>query len=331
MRMRDVAVILAGLWVAAWGCRGGDPGLDTLPDEPFHPKPVPLTIKFWQMEEPDNVVGDGTIWQVRFYVEKLDKGDNRWPPNYIDKVECFVGGKLVDAYDPHDLNPEDIWSGYYSHTWDNRSLLDAWGFTCEVGYFGRSEGRKKVKVRIWNGDLPSEAVGYFEYNNAKLERITRNFLQQRDSPPIRYPGRRIYYLVEHTETQSVVDWTLAYMGKRFGLTFISTRDYAVRPLLIFVKGHCCGAFYNSIYPTEFGPNTYEIYLAAVGVDEGPGTHPFVTCHEVGHVFQLPHQYAGNYYRGSCMADDGTDVGPRLHPYQQKAVQMIYSKPPGYSW
>ena len=329
------------LWVSVFGCRGGN----RVTGPPGYEIPPPTDLRIiYPHNEYERLVGDGVILTVEAKVLKL-LSSTPWPPppEDISRVECFVEGRLAVRLGPSDLAHGPV--GGHESSFD---ALNHWYFSCPITDFGAPGRNKTIRVRVWRGEKYADATTTFDYDNAALRRLALDYLHYPDCDRrgrmALGPNKTIYYLNEAPYMQDLIDYTLReYIGPRAKLNFLPTQDERKRPLIVYVKNDCCGVVGWELDPK----NPYASTVAYLGVDAGPVAahewlHAAVVCHETGHALGLPHDapgypHADPRFKCSCMTnaispeDPNCIGGLRLHPYQQKALQMLYAKPPGTNW
>ncbi len=351
--MRKIYVLAMLMFSLAFpgGCKKSSQSI--LPE--FPKKPPKVVIGTPRVSYPYNVVGSESVLDVGFCVEKFL--EDPWPPPNFDRVECFVGDRRVAAYRPADvIHPEAMNAEeaiYLGQIADISKLEKGkwyWCLSCGRGLtskdFGPPGHNKTLTVRVWNGNQYGEDTILFDYDDAELEQAAREYIHNnmlgypwRGTLSIeRFISKKIYYYSEGTVIDDLIDFTVKWMGRRLGLTFIKTNDPTVRPLIYYRKNLCCG-----LYEGDGPPNIpFARNFAVVGADRGVRPPTFwgisgyiqIICHETGHAIGLPHDNEVVYW-DSCMQSSAYEDHPRvqfiLHAFQQRAVRMVYNKPPGYDW
>ncbi len=335
------------------GCKKAieTPSTPTIAEQPV------VVITTPRPEPPYTIVGSETVLDVSFAVKKYR--EEKWPPHFFDRVECLVDGRVVRSYRPADvihpeaMNLEELI--YVGQSADLSRLemndyFSYWHLSCGPGLtskdFGPPGHNKTLTVRVWNGNRYGEDTILFDYDDAELEQAAREYIHNnmlgypwRGTLSIeRFISKRIYYYSEGTVIDDLIDFTVKWMGRRLGLTFIKTHDPTVRPLIYYRKNLCCG-----LYEGDGPPNIpFARNFAVVGADRGVRPPTFwgisgyiqIICHETGHAIGLPHDNEVVYW-DSCMQSSAYEDHPRvqfiLHAFQQRAVRMVYNKPPGYDW
>ncbi|GBC85728.1 hypothetical protein HRbin11_02178 [bacterium HR11] len=323
-----------GVVLAAGACRRENLTMPMIPA-----RPPRFEIRY-PLNYPANLVGDGTILSIEGALEGAVPVQR--PEDVVDRFELIIDGRRVGIFAPSQVVDEAFCT--------ELGLVGCkgWPLLIDVREFGAPGRGKRLVLRAWKGSLMTEVALEFHYDNADLQQKALEFIRTRmvgTNPEKWNPEYRthrmsdvtIYYKNEIPYYRDLIRRTLEdFVSKWTGLRFIETDREDVRPLIIYPhNGICCGATPKGENPA----NPYEITLALLSVDKGRLPPKLqlddlaIIAHETGHAIGLPHTECVNgdhdFMADRCPYSKAS--GLHLHPYQQMAVKMVYSKPPGYSW
>ncbi len=284
------------------GCRGDrSAGLDVL--EP----------QIWIFEDytsPYNIVGEGAPLQVLMKVSPIQGNAS------VKIVDAVYNGRVLAStsyiQDPH--------SGFKFTT-----LM--------VPFDGVSEGEGNLIVRARSfGGIAEEQI-HVRVNNAEVNRLAREFIRkywEKDGQGryMRLTSRTVYYVIDPITTafeklirraihEYLIPWT--------GLTFVEADTEDKRPIIVIKEDYVFGGkeygyLYGSPrYRCEFnilnGKNYFQFLQVSLE------TFLFFTLRCIG---------AGNVrdHDDNSILYGWGGGDPKLHPYQMKAIRMVYSKPFG---
>lgn len=233
---------------------------------------------------------------------------------------------------------------------------------CILRHFG-GPGRHVLTVRAMQGAYVGEASVEMLHDDARLEALALDYirLNMAGVGPAADPHACIARLSDTTvyvrndvgpEVQPLLEDMLRnYMEPATGLRFVFTDRLDVRPLIVYLEGGPgAGGCTQRGYPgPDVNPaNPYETWCWALKVGRrGPPpadvqayfSRMDLYMHETGHAVGFPHD-ATDCVPGSSACGDPRfccsfmgNCGGLLtvHAYQQRAIRMVYGKPPGYCW
>ncbi len=282
------------------GCRGDrSAGLDVL--EP----------QIWIFEDytsPYNIVGEGAPLQVLMKVSPIQGNAS------VKIVDAVYNGRVLAStsyiQDPH--------SGFKFTT-----LM--------VPFDGVSEGEGNLIVRARSfGGIAEEQI-HVRVDNAEVNRLAREYIRkywEKDGQGryMRLTSRRVYYvvypltdvfakMVRRAFDEYLTPWT--------GLTFVETQTEDREPIIVVKESEDeqSGILYGApryrckfnVWVNSHSSQAMKVYLdiflvlsmRCIGLD-------FIRDHDNKSI--MAGQWGGKYLR--------------LHPYQMKAIRMVYSKPFG---
>lgn len=260
----------------------------TAPILPPEPKPPAVVIKF-PTEYPYNLVGR----DVMLTVEGGSIGAN-W-------IEAVIDGRVV-------ANGQKV----------------QFGFVIDISDFG-APGQKALTIRAGNEIGTTEESLIIKNNDSILTSEAMQFVQHNwsktyDGILIRFNKKTIFVKNKNfPEIQADFNRGFEYWEKWSGLQFIITEKDDVRPI-IFLEKDPSGL--SAAPGFEKGVVTLSDFVLSLNE-----TRRLVTiCHEIGHAIGI----MGHPIDGSIMDVTVPEnlEKVRFHPYQQKAVKIVYSKPPG---
>ncbi len=327
------------------GCRKGQPVGVTYT--------MPPSLALMKYEEAKMVtMGEET---VLFIEGAVTKDWQEQPEEVIDRMEVLIDGKVVREY-----GPEILIEGYcppYIKLRGNCGISQiGFYFLIRPGEYSKTRKHELV-VRVYKKGMVAEDSMMFYHDDGRVRELAEwyilNFMV--GTHPEKYnPGyhiermssKRIYVYVDAlpAEIGELVLHVLDDVMRPYtGLRFIQTHRVDVKPIIIYQDGakfkpeeaifgvSLCEEG-NYPVPTVNPSNPYEIWCAIATVYDSrvPGISMHIkysaVLHETGHVIGLPHSEGGI---DDFMAFGGGSV--YMPPFEQVAIRMVYSKPPGYSW
>ncbi|OGF68119.1 MAG: hypothetical protein A2Y62_07025 [Candidatus Fischerbacteria bacterium RBG_13_37_8] len=260
----------------------------TAPEPPLDLAPPAIKIQF-PNEYPDNLVGRNVVLSVEAGIIRAN-----WVQAIIDDRVVAVGERVQ------------------------------FGYLIDVSDFG-TQGQKALTIRAGNEVGTAEESLTIKNNDSILTSEAMQFIQDYwsktyDGILIRFNKTTIFVKNKNfPEIQNDFNKALEYWEKWSGLQFIITEKDDVRPI-IFIEKSPKGPAGGGGFETAL------ILLNDFVLSLNETRRLRVICHEIGHAIGI----MGHPIDGSIM--DGTVPGNlekvRFHPYQQKAVKIVYSKPPG---
>jgi len=247
---------------------------------------------------PYNIVGQGTILTVT---------GQAWS---IETISAIVDGRTVASA----VNSAKIWK---------------WDFHLDINNDFSTPGRKNIIIRGLNQgestDVTLEIINdENELRNQAIQFIHSDWIKAPDGGLARLIKTNVYVINENfPEIQNIIIAALGYMEEWTRLHFIFVHHENVTPIIIMRK---VPEAVLGTSPTPIPAITQ--VLIRIGdrfIIFGYAYNVKSLCHEMGHAIGI----AGHPHDGSIMETSTPNIDPPIfHPYQQKAVTIVYSMPPG---
>jgi len=347
--------VMLGIWLTVLsGCRGRE-----LP--PFVPTPLPPEVKVYmpcyevnlpycsaESAEISWLVDENTVLTIHGRVRTRKRSGQQW-----DRVEVWLGERLI-VRQPRGRDPIGRPLAEPYHTGAAELF---WLHIPRQVWAGR-RGRQVLRLRVWNGTLVTEVPLEVRVDPVELERRAVDYIREYFVPEpdptywhwaaMRLSSAHIYFINRFDPAyQWLADTMLALLERWTGvLRFTVVAEPPGLPWIRWVELPAAGAGEAVMLAVDprYGPGyrimtKCEIRFERSGLVETPAS-PHSSIKAIGH--ELMH-CLGNAYRGcdgfghtrdnsliSMCGDVGADY-LILHPRTQRALQLVYTYPPGHSW
>ena len=353
-RAAVVGMAVGGLLAVAAGCDWGKSSTPTFVGPPPAPLPpevhvfmpcygrrYPINSCTEESAEISWLVDENTVLTVHGGVQ------GEW-----DRVEVLLGDEVI-VRQPRGRDPigRPLPEPYRS----GAGLEMFWLHVPRWVWAGR-QGRQVLRLRVWNGTLVTEVPLEVRVDPAELERRAIDYIREHFVPEPdpaywhwaakRFSDTRIYFINRFDPAyQWMADVVLALLERWTGvLRFVVVADPPGLPWIRWRELAAAGAGEAAVLAvdTRYGRGYFIVTRCEIRFDRGAITKPAQPWGVMASIGHESMHCLGNSYRGCdgfghtrdnsiiSMCEGNYDY-LILHPRTQRALQLVYTHPPGHSW